>query len=257
MTGRGLGASASRAPSAALVVVGDEILSGKVADTNSGYLIGALRERGIDLRKILVVADELEDIAWAIRHCVDAYDHVFTSGGIGPTHDDVTSAGVALALGRSLVRNPELDELLRGFFGSRLTEDHLKMADVPEGTSLMLGGEIRWPVIVPAPGLYMLPGIPEIFRAKVDALRGELDGVVVRCSWVHTSVDEGLLAPHLNAILETHPAVKIGSYPVLGRQDYRVRVAIESTDDAAVDAAVDELLRRLPAGEAARAPIEN
>lgn len=257
MTEQSSGASGSRAPSAALVLVGDEILSGKVADTNSGYLIGALRECGIDLRKILVVADELEDIAWAIRHCVDGYDHVFTSGGIGPTHDDITSAGVALALGKALVRNSELDELLRGFFGSRLTEDHLKMADVPEGTTLMLGGEIRWPVIVPAPGLYMLPGIPEIFRAKVDALRSQLDGVVIRCSWVHTTVEEGLLAPHLNAILETHSAVKIGSYPVLGREDYRVRVAIESADGAAVDAAVDELLSRLPAGQAARAPVQS
>lgn len=236
---------------AALVVVGDEILSGKVQDTNSAFLIDRLRAWGVDLRQILVVSDDVDDIAWAVDHCVGRFDHVFTSGGIGPTHDDVTPEGVGQALGRPLARHPQLEAQLRAHFGDRLTADHLRMADVPQGTELSGIGRIPWPVIEPAPGLYMLPGIPEIFQDKVDALRERLeqaDRVVM--TWVYCTLEEGVLASHLEAVLRSHPEVTIGSYPVLGRRDYRVRVSVESRDRAAVERAVAALIERLPAGSA-------
>lgn len=237
---------------AALVVVGDEILSGKVQDTNSAFLIGRLRAWGVDLRKILVVSDDVDDIAWAVEHCVRRVDHVFTSGGIGPTHDDVTPEGIAQALGRPLARHPQLEAQLRAHFGDRLTPDHLRMADVPEGALLTGAGRIPWPVIEPAPGLYMLPGIPEIFQDKVDALRERLEQADrVEMTWVYCTMEEGLLASDLEAVLRAHPAVTIGSYPVLGRRDYRVRVSVESRDEAAVAQAVDALIDRLPPGSAA------
>jgi molybdenum cofactor synthesis domain-containing protein len=247
-------AEASAPASAALILVGDEILSGKVNDTNSRYLIDVLRECGVDLHRILVVRDLVDEIAWAVRACIDRYDHVFTSGGIGPTHDDVTSDGVAAALGVRVERHAQLETMLRSHFGGAITDDHLKMAAVPAGTTLTASGQIRWPVLVAAEGLYMLPGIPEIFRAKVEALRPMLQGVPVTCRWVYTTLDEGVLAPHLAAILQDRAAVTIGSYPVLGRADYKVRVAVESRDARAVDGAVADLLARLPAGEAGDAP---
>ena len=240
---------------AALIVVGDEILSGKVQDTNSAFLIERLRSWGVDLRKILVVSDDLDDIAWAVDHCLGCFDHVFTSGGIGPTHDDVTPEGIAQALGRPLARHPQLEAQLRSHFGDRLTPDHLRMADVPQGTTLSGVGRIPWPVIEPAPGLYMLPGIPQIFEDKVDALRERLEQADrVEMTWVYCTLEEGALASDLEAVLRAHPAVTIGSYPVLGRRDYRVRVSVESRDRAAVAEAVSALIDRLPAGSAGTNP---
>lgn len=237
---------------AALVVVGDEILSGKVEDTNSPHLIRVLRQSGVDLRRILCVPDAVEEIAWAVGACFGRFDHVFTSGGVGPTHDDVTSRGVAAALGVPVARHAGLEALLREHFGARLSEGHLRMADVPEGSELLAAGPIRWPVVLARPRLYMLPGVPQLFEAKVDALCEGLAGTRVTCRWVYTGTEEALLAPHLEAVLAEHAAVRIGSYPVLGRADYLVKVAIESRDGAAVDAAVDSLLARLPAATADR-----
>lgn len=237
---------AREAPTAALVVIGDEILSGKVEDTNSRFLVRVLREAGVDLARMLFVADVVDEIAWAVRICLDRFDHVFTSGGIGPTHDDMTPLGVATALGVPVVRHPELEAILREHFGERLSDGHLKMADVPEGSDLLRGGHIRWPIVQPRPGLYMLPGVPQIFEAKVEALGARLEGARAICRWVFTRLDEALLAPHLEAVLEVHPRVRIGSYPILGREDYRVKVAIESRDAGAVDAAIDALLALVP-----------
>lgn len=235
-----------------MVVVGDEILTGKVDDTNSRFLIKVLRDCGVELKRMLVVTDDVDDIAWAVSGCIDqGFDHIFTSGGIGPTHDDVTSAGIAKALGRGLMRHPEIEANLRRHFAGRLTTDHLRMADVPEGTELSSPGLIPWPVIEPRPGLYMLPGIPQIFEDKVSALRDRLvqaDRAVM--TWVYCKVGEGELAAHLEAVLATHDQVTIGSYPVLGHPAYRVRVSIESRRREAVDQAVAALLARLPAGAA-------
>lgn len=245
-----------RPANAALIVIGDEILTGKVEDTNSLFLIGVLRECGVDLKRILVVSDDVDEIAWAVSDCVGrGFDHIFTSGGIGPTHDDVTSVGIAQALGRSIVRHPEIEAQLRKHFGDRLTQDHLRMADIPEGTKLSMPGMIPWPVIEPAPGLYMLPGIPQIFEDKVSALRERLqqaDRPVM--TWVYCTLGEGDLASHLEAVLAECPAVTIGSYPVLGRTDYKVRVSVESRDPEAVEIAVAALLARLPEGEAGTTP---
>ena len=241
-----------RPDTAALVVVGDEILTGKVKDTNSRFLIAVLRECGVELKRILVVSDDVGEIAWAVGDCVArGFDHVFTSGGIGPTHDDVTSAGIAQALGRRLKRHPEIEAQLRHHFGDRLTPDHLRMADLPEGTELSSPGLIPWPVIEPRPGLYMLPGIPQIFEDKVGALRERLrqaDRAVM--TWVYCKVGEGELASHLEAVLAEHTEVTIGSYPVLGQASYKVRVSVEARRSVAVDQAVATLLARLPEGVA-------
>jgi len=233
-------------------VIGDEILTGKVEDTNSRFLIRVLREAGVDLARMLYVRDAVEEIAWAVRTCLGTYDHVFTSGGIGPTHDDVTAEGVAKALGIPVVRHPGLEEILRDRFGDRITPGHLRMADVPEGSELVTAGRIRWPIVRPRPGLYMLPGIPQIFESKVEALCERLRGERATCRWVSTSLEEALLAPHLEAVLAEHPDVAIGSYPVLDRREFRVKVAVESRDAGAVDRAVEALLARLPAASAGR-----
>src|SRR5262245_23239096 len=112
----------ARAQTAAVVVIGDEILSGKYADENASYLVRELRELGVALRKIVVIPDVVEEIAETVRACAARYDHVFTSGGVGPTHDDLTMEGVARAFGVGVVRHPELEAMLRAFYGDRLQE---------------------------------------------------------------------------------------------------------------------------------------
>src|SRR5689334_20382615 len=123
--------------SAAAVVIGNEILSGKVTDTNSPFLATELRGLGVSLRRILVIPDELDVIATEVRTASQQHDVVFTSGGVGPTHDDITIEGVARALGRSVIRHPDLEDKLRAFYGDKINEARLKMSEVPEGAELI------------------------------------------------------------------------------------------------------------------------
>ena len=131
---------------AAIVVIGDEILSGKFVEENAAYLIPALRDLGVALRRIEVVPDQLDDIAEAVRRAAERHDHVFTSGGVGPTHDDLTMAGIARAFGVEVVRHPELERLLRSFYGAKLEERNLRMAEVPAGAELVAADHPAWPV---------------------------------------------------------------------------------------------------------------
>src|SRR5215475_11502923 len=123
-----------RDKTAAIVVIGNEILSGKVVDTNAAFLTRELRALGVTLRRVLVIPDEVDTIAETISACRQAYDVIFTSGGVGPTHDDVTMAGIAQGLGRRVIRHPLLEQKIREFSGDRINEARLKMAEAPEGT---------------------------------------------------------------------------------------------------------------------------
>lgn len=227
-------------PTAAIVLIGNELLSGKIRDANAVYAIGRLRELGVQLKRLAVVPDEAEPIRTELRFAAERFDHVFTSGGIGPTHDDITLECVAAAFGVPLRRNRELETILREHFRERLNEDHLRMAEVPEGTGLIHGGEMRWPVLH-FRNIYILPGIPEIFRAKFDAIaeRFRAGGFWLRS--VYLNADEGTIARHLRD-LEARFPVRVGSYPRLDATDHRIRVTIEARDAAPVDAATDHLV---------------
>ena len=155
---------------AGIILVGNEILSGKIADANAAYLCRELRSLGVDVRRIAVIPDEIQLIAQEVAAFSRAHDVVFTSGGVGPTHDDVTIEGVALAMGAKVVRHPTLVGLLERHFKDRLNESHLKMAEIPEGAELVGGETIRFPTVLMG-NVYVLPGVPEIFRQKFDAIR--------------------------------------------------------------------------------------
>src|SRR6185369_13017464 len=134
-------------PTAAIVLIGDELLSGKVTDENAAFLIGELRELGVALRAVHIIPDIFEEIGATVRACAERYDHVFTSGGVGPTHDDLTMEGIAHGFGARVKRDPELEALLRGYYGERLVERNLRMAEVPEGAHFVFGDQPNWPVI--------------------------------------------------------------------------------------------------------------
>jgi len=234
-----------RDKTAAIIVIGNEILSGKVVDTNAAFLTKELRALGVSLRRILVVPDDLDDIADAIRTYRATFDVVFTSGGVGPTHDDITMEGVARGLGRPLSRHPFLEEKIRQYSGDRVNDTRLKMADVPDGAELIFGGQLDFPS-VQVENIFILPGIPELFRDKFTAIKArfKVDPYFLRV--VYTRAVESTLALYLNETLESFPLVQVGSYPTLSDPEYQVRVTLESKDHEYLNRAFDDLVARLP-----------
>jgi molybdenum cofactor synthesis domain-containing protein len=241
----------ARDRTAALIVIGNEILSGKVADTNSSYLAQELRALGVSLRRIVVIPDEIETIGETVRELHAQYEVLFTSGGVGPTHDDVTIAGIAAGLGRKVIRHPSLESKLREFFGQGINEARLKMAEVVEGTELLFEGNVSFPTIR-VENIYVLPGIPEIFRQKFDALRQRFAADPFHLRTIYTREPESTIAASLNQILGAFPELLLGSYPKLNDPEYRVRVTLESKDKEYVDRAFEALIGLLPPGAVVR-----
>lgn len=232
---------------AAAVVIGDEVLSGKVRDENGPYLIAALRGAGISLGRVVTVGDDVEEIAWAVRTCREHFAPIFTSGGIGPTHDDVTVAGVAAALGRPVVRHPEIEAAVREHWGASITEEALRLARVPEGATLLRASSSWYPVIT-IEGIYLLPGVPELFRRHVDALAVTFRQAPFHLRCVFVSLGETEIAAALDRIAAAFPAVALGSYPRFDPADHRVKLTLESKDPAVVEASLSALLAALPHG---------
>jgi molybdenum cofactor synthesis domain-containing protein len=233
------------AKTAGIILIGNEILSGKVADQNALYLCREFRQLGVDVRKIAVVPDEVEAIAREVAEFSPAYDWVFTSGGVGPTHDDVTIEGVARAFGRPVVRDPSLVASLERVYQARLNDTRLKMAEVPEGAELLASDHLVVPVVVVG-NVYVFPGVPEIFRRKFDAIKERFRERPYLIRVVFFQVGEGTLAEHLNAMLRSFPELLCGSYPEYTNPEYKVRVTLESKEPAYLEAALQDLLARLP-----------
>lgn len=240
---------------AALVVVGSEVLSAKVEDANGPWAARRLRELGVALLAIHVVGDRIEEVVGAVDALRRRAGWVFTSGGVGPTHDDVTVRAVALALGRPVIRSAELAEAIRAVHrrhhgGAEPPEAALRMADVPEGTRLL--GDAAYPTLA-VENVVMLPGVPRFFRYQLDAIAPLLATAPFRLACLFLSAGEEEIAPALDAVALAHPAVEIGSYPRFDAADHRVKVTVESKDLAAVEAALDALRAALPPGVVLRA----
>jgi len=232
---------------AGVVVIGNEILSGKVADTNSPFLAQELRSLGVALRRIVTIPDELDDIASTVREFHETYHHVFTSGGVGPTHDDVTIEGIARGLGRRVVRHPEMEKTIRRFLNDDVNEAHLKMAEVPEGAELVADEKLGFPTIR-VENVYILPGIPEILRKKFVGLRHLFVAEPYHLRVIYTSYGESMIAASLNQAMSEFPELLLGSYPKIGDPEYMVKLTVESKDGDYVQRAFDRLLALLPAG---------
>jgi molybdenum cofactor synthesis domain-containing protein len=231
---------------AAIIVIGNEILSGKVVDTNAPFLTRELRAIGVTLKRILTIPDEIDEIAAAVKEFRPRYDVVFTSGGVGPTHDDVTMEGIAKGLGRHLVRHPAIESRLREFYKEHVNDARLKMSEVPEGAELLVDGRLGFPT-VKCENFYILPGIPELFEQKFEALRERFTATPYTLRVVYTREGEGSIAEHLNATLAAFPELLLGSYPKLSHPEYTVKLTLESKDPEYVDRALAHLLRLLPA----------
>jgi FAD synthetase len=241
----------ARERTAGVVVIGNEILSGKVADTNSPFLAAELRNLGVALRRIETIPDELDDIGATVRRFHESFDYVFTSGGVGPTHDDVTIEGIARGLSRKVIRHPELEAGIRTFVQGELNAAHLKMAEVPDGAELLPDENLRFPTIR-LENIYILPGIPEILRKKFAGLRALFATEPYHLRVIYTCYSESMIADSLNQTVSEFPELLLGSYPKMGDPEYMVKLTMESKDDAYVQRAFDRLLFLLPAGSVVR-----
>jgi molybdenum cofactor synthesis domain-containing protein len=241
-------------PTAAVLVIGDEILSGKVAEANVVALAGTLRSLGVLLRRVVVVMDEIDVIVREVRELSATHDWLFTSGGVGPTHDDVTVEAVARAFGVRVVSSPEMEAMLRAHYRERCTEGHLRMALVPEGAALEVTAEVAWPTIR-LQNTWLLPGIPEVFRMKlpvVVARMSEHRGRAFVSHAAYVKMDEGELKPLLDRVVASFPDVSVGSYPKWQDPGYKTKLTFDGRDEPRVLAARDAFVATLPAGEPQR-----
>lgn len=230
---------------AAALIIGNEILSGKIVDTNTTFLARGLFELGIELRRVVVCRDEVGTIARELTELRDAHDLVFTSGGVGPTHDDVTIEGVAESFGRPVVRSEGVANMIRHYYGDRTTDAHLRMANMPEGAEMIRSSEAPWPTVV-IENVFVLPGVPEIFELKFTDLRKRLDdGREFHSEAVFTLAGEGEIASLLERIAEAFPGVMVGSYVKWKADDYRTKITFDGNDDAPVKRAADMLVDEL------------
>jgi molybdenum cofactor synthesis domain-containing protein len=229
---------------AGIVIIGDEILTGKFADENAVFLIGELRALGVELRRIIVIPDVLDDIAATVTDFAARFDHVFTSGGVGPTHDDVTMAGIAQGFGTRVVREPALEEKVRDYWGTKLATPNLRLANVPEGAALVYGKDQVWPVVTYR-NVYILPGVPALFRRKFIDIRDRFRTVPMTVARVYIDAEEGQIADDLDAVVAAFPAVRIGSYPRFTEHDFKVLITLEGHGPDDVARALAMMIERI------------
>ena len=233
-------------PTAGLLIIGNEILSGKIVDTNSPYLAAELRQLGVDLERILTIPDEVDLIADEVRSMSDRYDHVFTSGGIGPTHDDVTIESIAQAFNRKVVCSESLLERIQRGQDKPLNEAMRKMAMLPEGATMIDAGDLWFPVIC-VENVHIFPGIPELFQKKFASIRERFSGVPVQLTRFFVTLYESEIAEDLHSLLREFPELMLGSYPRINEPDYRVMLTLESRDPDYLQRAAEALRAKWPA----------
>ena len=227
---------------AGLVIIGDEILSGRTKDKNIGYIAEFLTNIGIDLSEVRVVPDVEDRIVEAVNALRSAYTYVFTTGGIGPTHDDITADSIAKAFGVGIDHDPRAVAILKERYQSGdLNEARMRMARIPDGADL-----VKNPVSG-APGfrignVFVMAGIPSIMQAMLDNIAPTLQtGRKMLSDHVEVRIGEGRLAAGLGAIEKANEGVMIGSYPFVDEQGFGTRVVVRSRDESTLASALDQV----------------
>lgn len=234
---------------AALLIIGDEILSGRIQDRNVAPIALWLNCQGIRLNEVRIVADDAGAIAAAVGALRGAHDYLFTTGGIGPTHDDITIDAIAAALGVEVVIHPAARAALERHYASRggLTEARLRMARVPEGAE-PIDNRMSGAPGIRIGNIFILAGVPHIAAAMLEALAGKLEGGRPMLSrTIGCQVAESEVADLLAAAERAHPGSQIGSYPFFREGKAGANFVIRSTDEAVLAACEAELIRRLAA----------
>jgi len=233
--------------SAGIVIIGNEVLSGKTQDINSHFLCIELRQLGVEVQKISTIPDDIELIGQEVASFSERFDFVFTTGGVGPTHDDVTIVGVAHGFGVKVVRHPVLERRMRERLGKEINEARLRMADVPEGAEL-LATEALFAPVIKIRNVFIFPGIPRILEERFQAIKERFRDAPYFLKMVYVKYGEGVIATMLNDLLGKFPQLLLGSYPVLDTPEYKVKVTLESKDANYLNQALQTFLTSLPEG---------
>lgn len=239
---------------AGIIIIGNEVLSGKTQDINSTFLCRELRQLGVEVQRVTVIPDDLELIGRTAAGFAAEWDMVFTTGGVGPTHDDVTIEGIAHGFGVKAVIEPSLERRLSARYGADLNPARLRMAMVPEGAELLAAGAMFAPVIRMR-NVYVFAGVPRILQDRFNAIKERFREEPFHLRNIYIKDGEGVIAGTLNELLARFPDILLGSYPVLDNPDYKVKVTVESKSGDYLDQAVTDLLEQLPAEAILR--IEN
>jgi molybdenum cofactor synthesis domain-containing protein len=225
---------------AAIVIIGDEILSGQIDDCNSFYFTKELRELGVTVKYMAIIPDDIDEIAETVRHVANKYDYVFTSGGIGPTHDDVTIEGIAKAFDVPVTRDRELENLIHEKFDDKSVDAALKMSEIPEGAVLIRENGLKFPLIE-FRNTFIFPGIPEYLKTKFEAIKERFREEPFYLREIHVRMFESDIAPLLEETLKKYSDVKIGSYPKIEKDGHKIKITIESKDAGEVDKALEHI----------------
>uniref|UniRef100_A0A1Y1LCC3 MoaB/Mog domain-containing protein n=3 Tax=Photinus pyralis TaxID=7054 RepID=A0A1Y1LCC3_PHOPY len=245
--------STSAVKTVGLLVIGDEILKGQVVDSNSHYITKRLHQLGLKVEKITVTGDNKDEISEEVKNFSLRYDYVITTGGIGPTHDDVTFESVAEAFNEPVILHPELVKICAQFYGTTDPESPgMKLARVPKSSKLTFAqedGELRthYPN-VSVRNVYMFPGIPQLCERLFDKLSGQLFETTNQFYTrnVYFNVTEEKIANALSLVVAEYPGVLIGSYPELFNRYYKVRIVLESSQEQEMEQAYVKLLQIVP-----------
>ena len=231
---------------AAVMIIGDEILSGRTQDTNLNFIAKYLGTYGVDLAEARVVPDIKDEIIAALNALRAKYDYVITTGGIGPTHDDITADCVAEAFGVELYEHPEIIEMMQSRWQGELNAARRRMARVPVGGSLVKNG-VQGPPGFQIGNVFVLAGVPAVMRSMMDDVVPRLrTGAVVISRTVRVEgAGEGVIAEPLANLAKAHPELSIGSYPFFGPQGYGSNLVVRGRDGELVEQTVDELIAAL------------
>jgi len=241
---------AQKNPTSSLIIIGNEILSGRTQDTNLNFIAKELGEIGVVFSEVRVIPDVEKTIIDTVNELRKKYDYVFTTGGIGPTHDDITTLSITKAFGLKLVRSAEVVEKLRNYYeGSNreLNEARLKMADFPEGAEFLDNP------ISTAPGfkidnVFVMAGIPNVMQAMFGSVKTYLKhGRKILSKEIAAYVGESAIAAQLTSLQEKYPDVEMGSYPFVRGIKFGTSIAMRSTDDARLQSAHLEVYKMLQA----------
>jgi molybdenum cofactor synthesis domain-containing protein len=238
------GLKMTEAPTAAVLLIGNEVLTGRTKDKNLGFIADYLAALGIDLLEARVVADDEADIVAAVNALRARYTYVFSTGGIGPTHDDVTADCMAKAFGVGISHHPQAVEILTTYFkeiGREANEARMRMARIPDGATLILNSVSK------APGfrignVFVMAGVPKVMHAMMDSLAPQLvKGDVAQSRSIEFQGGEGDVAKPLKEIQDRYAAVTIGSYPFESPQGYATNLVLRSRDVVALETATDDV----------------
>jgi molybdenum cofactor synthesis domain-containing protein len=229
---------------AAIIIIGDEILSGRVEDQNSPFLIKQLASQGVNVKYCLTIPDDKEIIGRIALEYSERVTWVFTSGGIGPTPDDITMESLAMGFNVPLITHAEIEERIKKLFGANCTPEHMRMARVPEGTMLLKTSSPHIPVLQ-FRNITIFPGVPEFLRTIFLLIKDRFQGIVNPVVEINLTVEEGQITEYLEQTLQLFPDLKLGSYPCYLGDAVRVKIVMEHKDQEYLSKAREFFLERV------------